>query len=110
LFRKAGKSQHDRESGEIVAGERVERPARVKRKSEFADAGWNDIPLALGAVLVLSRRRCESGWSAGSVPRPENVRHAGRIGHRRKISVGRRRYPTFDLHDPTSEMSAASTA
>jgi len=42
--------------------------------------------------------------------RPEDVHRAGWIGDRRKIGVGRRRHPALDLHDPTSEISAASTA
>src|SRR5947209_2305844 len=90
--------RHHRESGEVVAGQGIERPARIERQAEFSDPGRDQVGFGLGL-----KRRAPFAVAAEGVGehaefhRPPDIHHAGWVGDQREIRVGGRRYPAFQL-------------
>ena len=82
----------------VFAGQGVEGAAGVNGVTEPSDAGRCDVRLGFrldrGAPLAVAARAV---GEHAQFDRLERVDHAGRIGHGRKIGVGRGRQPALDL-------------
>jgi hypothetical protein len=87
-----------RKRREVLAGRYVERAASIGGNAELSDAGRNEVHLGLGLDRGAPLAVALGGvGEQAQFDRLERIDHAGRVGDRGKIGVGRGRQPALEL-------------